>query len=450
MMTQATADLTTETTLDFSELVGRVIETKGNPKWLAEQRKAAFELYQAAPMPARVAHLWRYTDPSHFVPRLDPDSWPGAGQVDTNVPSMLEDGLSNGELSGIAYSNNGQVVKTEVTKDLERRGVRIVDLNDAANDWTEIVENRLGSVVGADFGKFEALISALWTAGLLIYVPKNVIIDKPIHVLTTLTADLGFTARRLLVVLEDGAALSLIDEYGEAGARKTVTAGTAAISEVFVGRNAQMQYIPIQNWGGNITSFLTQRARVEADGRIDTIMTALGSKVSKVDCGTELVGMGAESNIHGLGIGTGKQHFDHHTVHRHKSGSTMSDLTFKVALRDKANSVYTGLIGIDPKAEFCEAYQENRNLLLSRGANAETIPELEIANNEVQCSHGATVGKVDPEEIFYLGARGIDPREAVRLIVSGFVAPIIDKLPEGTRERIHDVALDRLGEAVDY
>ncbi|GAB4314792.1 MAG: Fe-S cluster assembly protein SufD [Candidatus Zixiibacteriota bacterium] len=449
MMTQATADLTTETTVNFSELVGRVTALKGNPAWLAEQRRAAFDTYQAAPLPARVAHLWRYTDPAAFVPRLDPDTWPGAGTVDKTVPAMLDTGLNEGDLSGIAYSNNGQVVKTQLLKELLDRGVRIVDLNDAANDVGDIVKNRLGTLVGADFGKFEALVSALWTAGLLVYVPKGVIIDKPVHVMTTITADIGFTARRLLVVVEDGASLTLIDEYGEAGARSMVTAGAAATVELFVGRNAEIKYVPIQNWGPNITSFLTQRAQVDADGRVNTVLTALGSKISKVDCGTELAGKGAESNIYGLAIGTGRQHFDHHTVHRHKAGSTQSDLKFKVALRDKANSVYTGLIGIEPKAEFCEAYQENRNLLLSPGANAETIPELEIANNEVKCSHGATVGKVDPEEIFYLGARGIDPREAVRLIVSGFVGPIIDQMPAGTRERIHEVALDRLGEAVD-
>ena len=177
---------------------------------------------------------------------------------------------------------------------------------------------------------------------------------------------------------------------------------------------------------------------------MEVVLAALGSSISKVNCGSLLTGKGAESNIFGLAIGDGKQHFDHRTVHEHQAGHTHSDLKFKVALRDKAHSVYTGLIRIDEEAAFCEAYQENRNLILSPDAKAETIPELEILNNEVRCSHGATVGRIDDLEVFYLESRGISRTEAIRLIVSGFVGPIADRLPEVVRDRLRDVIISRL------
>ncbi|HWO56670.1 MAG TPA: SufD family Fe-S cluster assembly protein, partial [bacterium] len=203
-------------------------------------------------------------------------------------------------------------------------------------------------------------------------------------------------------------------------------------------------YSAVQNWNSRTVSYLTSRARLDQDARLDTVFTTVGGAKVKVDAGAILAGKGAESNMYGLAIGDRAQHFDHHTVHLHESGHTRSDLHFKVALRDRANSVYTGLIRIDERADYCEAYQENRNLVLSPEAKAESIPELEIMNNEVRCTHGATVGKIDPQEIFYLMSRGIGKDDAVHLIVAGFVAPILDQVPPVMRDRIENIVLARL------
>jgi Fe-S cluster assembly protein SufD len=260
--------------------------------------------------------------------------------------------------------------------------------------------------------------------------------------LTAGPADGQQRLQRLLVVVEDHASATIIDEYGvgpgNGGGRASV------VIEQFVGDNARLNYVPVQNWGSDTVSLMTQRARLGADAHLETVMLSVGGGAGKTDCGAYLAGPGANSILYGLAIGDGKQHYDHHTVHHHQAPHTYSDLHFKVALKEKAESAYTGLIRIDEHAPNCEAYQENRNLLLSSGARAESIPELEILNKEVRCTHGATMGKIEPEEIFYLESRGIEHDEAVRLIVGGFVAPIVDHVPEVARRRMQEIVLRRL------
>jgi Fe-S cluster assembly protein SufD len=320
-----------------------------------------------------------------------------------------------------------------------------MDLNEAARAYPEIVRKHLGSLIGPDFGKFEALANALWSGGLFIYVPKNVDVAKPIHVTGSATPDGRALFQRHLVAIGENASLTLVDEYGLGQGDAGRSLRTNAIVELIVGAHAKVNFVTIQNWGREAVSYMTHRAHLDTGARMDTVMTSLGSRISKLDCGAALCGPGAESNIYGLAVCTEDQHFDHHTVHDHQAGSTHSDLHFKIAVRDRANSVYTGLIRIDKGAQFCEAYQENRNLILSPKARVETIPELEIMNNEVRCSHGATIGKINPEEIFYLESRGIGRADAVRLIVTGFIGPIVERIPEYTRKRLHEIMLERLG-----
>jgi Fe-S cluster assembly protein SufD len=175
-----------------------------------------------------------------------------------------------------------------------------------------------------------------------------------------------------------------------------------------------------------------------------TVPLVFGGALSKQNFGTILDGPGAQSDMYGLLFGTGYQQFDNHTLQQHNIGPTLSNIDFKVVLKDKARSAYTGLIRIENDAKTCEAYQENRNLLLNKGTKAESIPELEILNEDVQCTHGATVGPIDPLMVFYLQGRGIEREEAVRMIVSGFVASTLKLVPEDIRERLEEVVMERL------
>lgn len=431
-------------TVGAEAILGRIAELYSEPQWLTQHRRRAFDVYAATPVPDRVLHLWRYTDPAVFETA---DAMPPAAPDFTGTrefPAVLKDTLARDALAAAVYVREGLVWKLAVDAEYADAGVVVMDLHEAATQKGDLVRQHLGSLVGADFGRFEALANAAWAGGLLIHVPRGVHVTRPMHIMTAQPREATYLSGRLLVVLEEDAELTLIDEYGEGPGVDGRKCHASSIVELVVGRGARMHYSPVQNWDRGTCFFLTQRARLDRDASLETVLTSVGSGLAKVNSGAILAAAGATSNLFGLAIGDADQHFDHHTIHHHASDHTQSDLKFKTALRDRAHSVYTGLIRIDENAAYCEAYQENRNLLLSPHAKAETIPELEILNNEVRCSHGATVGRIDDEEIFYCESRGIERAEAIRLIVAGFVGPILDRLPEVARDRLRAVVVRRL------
>lgn len=415
------------------------------PDWLSAHRRQSLEIYRVTARPDRVSHLWRYTDPAQFENSSGRPA-PVAPSSGTRraFPAVIEQALAAESLAAAAYIRDGLVWKTAIDDAIAARGVMIMDLHEAALSRPDLVQPYLGALVGPEFGKYEAYINAAWTGGLLVYVPRGVQVDRPIHIVSAQPSAETYRSGRILVVLDSQSSLTLIDEYGEGTSAGEGNSHASNIVEIFVGDSARLHYSAVQNWNRGTTSYFTQRARLDSNSNLDTVLTSVGGATAKVDAGALLVGKGAESNMYGLAIGDRKQHYDHHTVHLHESDHTRSDLHFKVALRDEADSVYTGLIRIGERAAYCEAYQENRNLVLSSGARAESIPELEIMNNEVRCTHGATVGKIDPQEVFYLMSRGIEKDDAIHLIVAGFVGPIIDHLPANTRERLTDMVVGRL------
>ncbi len=216
------------------------------------------------------------------------------------------------------------------------------------------------------------------------------------------------------------------------------------IVELYGGRNTSLRYVSVQRWSEKVKWYFTQRAKLERDSQYMNLWAGLGSKMTKADIGSILNGPGTNVRMYGVTFAHKKQHFDQHTVHMHKSGNSFSDLDFKIVLKDKARSAYTGLIRIEENAMNCEAYQENRNLLINDGPRADTIPELEILNDEVKCTHGATIGPIDPMQLFYLQARGVPYEEAARLIVAGFVESTLNEMPENLRDRLHTYVEERL------
>lgn len=447
-MIPATIAHMTTTNLDSiapQKVLSGIADLYREPTWLSAHRKRALDVYRDTPRPDRVAHLWRYTEPALFENtngRSTPA--PPAPGTRRDFPDVITTALETESLAAAVYIRDGLVWKTAIDDTIASRGVLVMDLHEAALTKPDLVEPYLGSLVGPEFGKYEAYANAAWTGGLLVYIPRGVEVDRPLHIVTAQPQPGAFRSGRLLVIVESQASVTLVDEYGDGMSEDGANSHTTNIVELIVGNAARLHYSAIQNWNRGTTSYFTQRARLAADSHLDTVLTSVGAGTAKVDCGAVLAGKGAESNMYGLAIGDQKQHFDHHTVHLHESSHTLSDLHFKVALRDEANSVYTGLIRIEEDSEFCEAYQENRNLVLSPGARAESIPELEIMNNEVRCTHGATVGKIDPQEVFYLMSRGIAEDDAIHLIVAGFVGPILEHLPHVTHDRIESMVVGRL------
>lgn len=368
--------------------------------WLEAQRHAAWEMYGAAPRPDRVAHLWRYTDPALILP------------VPTAVDREWKPGLMRiGEVPA---------------------GVEVTGLREAIAAGGP-ARDRFGSLLPASFGPLEALNAAAWQDGVFVRVPRGLVVKDPL-VISSVLGDRPFNASRLLVILEDGAALTVVRDYtgGNAAGAQQVN----GVIEILAGADAAPRLVVVQELNRGARLALNQRTLAGRNSRCETVLCSFGGGVVKADIGTILDGEGAESESWGVIVGDARQHFDHHTVHEHRAGRTRSNFDYKTVLRDRARSAYTGLIRIDAGAKGCAAYQENRNLMLDETAKADSIPELEILNDEVQCTHGATMGPIEPEYIFYLQSRGIPKADSIRMYVEGFVEPALTRLPPALHDRL--------------
>lgn len=381
------------------------------PDWLKEKRQVSKSEFNGQSLPRRSLHLWRYTDPARL--------------------------LSLTERAPVAGSST--VVDT-----IKQNGVTILPLAEAVATQADLVKKYLYSQVNESTGKFEAMNGALWSDGIFVHIAANTHVENLIHLVHVAPMGGDQVYRRVLIVAEPGSKATIIDEYSGGSSDKGNVSGSNSVVEIIALQESEIKYINFQNHKPATQSFLTHRASLAGGARMETIMLPLGGKLSKQNFGVRLDGPGADSQMYGFTLGTDRQHMDNHTKHHHRHGDTTSDIQFKVVLKDRAESAYTGLIRIDQSAANCQAYQINRNLMLSEGAKAETIPELEILNEEVSCSHGATMGEIDPEEIFYLTARGLDRKQAIQMIVAGFTASIFDRLPEALREQVSKIVSSRL------
>ncbi len=417
------------------------------PEWLQAKRAGSLTSYNDLPLPQRGLHLWRYTDPRTFVIDSAEATTTSVESTFADVARVEKQHFDDGHLDALVIDNQGQTITSDLSADASAAGLVAGSLTAALDSHRELAERYLYALVNTAFGKFEAMNGALWQDGVFVYVPDNAVLTRPIHLLREAGTNGSRQFPRLLVIVGANAEATVIDEYGggadEAGDTPSYSNG---VVEVFGGAGSRTRYISLQRHGRGMNAYLTHRAQIANDASMVTVPLAFGGATTKQNFGVNLNGRGANSEMAGLLFGGNYQHFDNHTLHHHTVGDTYSNIDYRVALKDRALSAYTGLIRIDQKAKNCEAYQENRNLLLNPGTRAETIPELEILNEDVSCSHGATVGPIDPLMLFYLTCRGIPTDVATRMIVSGFVASTFDKIPSDARERVAAIVESRLGD----
>jgi Fe-S cluster assembly protein SufD len=418
--------------------------TRG-PQWLSDKRNSLRLNFNDTPLPRRGLKLWRYTDPAKFA--ADGTTSP-AFSPSTNfaeVEAELRRQLTDKHIAALVIDRGGREITTTVPDEIAKSGIVILPLAQAVSSHTPLIEPRLYQLVNSQTGKFEALNGALWQDGIFVYVPDNKTIELPIHLMREAGAGASRQFPRLLVVVGKNAQVTLVDEYSGGSTDAATGVSTShGVVEIFAGHDSRVQYLSLQRQTAGMNSYLTHRARIEAGAQMVTIPLAFGGNLSKQNFGVILDGAGADSRMFGLAFGTEHQQFDNHTLHHHAAGPTTSNIDFKVVLRDKAMSAYTGLIRIDHSAKGCQAYQENRNLLLTPGARAESVPELEILNEDVSCTHGATVGPIDPMQVFYLNCRGIDHDTAVRMVVAGFLNKTLQLVPEEIRDRVASLIQTRL------
>jgi Fe-S cluster assembly protein SufD len=376
-------------------------------------RSELLERYRAIPLPTTTDEHWRFTDLKGF----DPDAWSANGATEIASPAtMLEL-----DASGTAYVGEG--------------GLEIVSAPDGITfERLPEAHELLYSLVGHD-EKFAAHNAAMWTNGLLVRVPRGVVLDTPLYVRIANAVEGGSLFWRLLVVAEPESRFTLIEEY--VSASPDLGAYTNAAVEIVVQQAAKVEYVSVQNLSRGTWHFASHHARVERDAELDWVTGGFGSAKGKVWIQNDLAGPGATSRVTGAYFADGTQHLDYDTFQEHMAPSTTSDFAFKGALRDTARAVWRGMIRVEEGAQKTNAYQENRNLLLSKSAHADSIPGLEIMANDVRCTHGATLGQVDRDQLFYLMTRGLTRAEAERLIVRGFFQDVLDRIElEPVREAL--------------
>jgi len=410
-------------------------KSKGEPAWALDQRLAAWETFESLPMPARNDEEWRRTDLrrlklDRFAPVLA-----AAERVSTleqiATGSDASHSLQFGEASqrsGIVVSKDGGIAYAEVSPEVTAQGVIFTDLDTAIQQHPDLVKDSFATeAVPASFGKFEALHAAFWQTGSFLYVPRGVAVELPFRAFAIDTKVGQATFTHSLAVLEESAEAFLVDAF-QSETQEEATY-TSAVVELILRQNAKLRYVQVQDWGRHVWNFMTERATLARDAELKSLQVTLGSKFTKNSIGAHLRGENALAEMLGIFFADGDQFFDHHTWQLHESPYATSDLEFKGALKERARSVYSGLIKVSEGAQRTDAYQQNRNLVLSREARADTIPNLEIGANDVRCTHGATVSQVEEEHLFYLESRGIPRSEAQKLIVEGFFRPVIDRIP---------------------
>jgi Fe-S cluster assembly protein SufD len=414
------------------------LSARDEPGWLVDMRRNAWRRFQELPMPSVRDEEWMRTDIRLF--KLDrfgvPEQLAESPQEVPLPHAMLAAGV---ELGGHVASFDSRPYAAELSPKWAKQGVLFGSLDALVAEHGDLLRPFFERRVIDPFkDKFSALHAALWCGGALLYVPKKVRINEPLHALSALThgaVDFG----RTLVILDDGAEATMLSETVSTSAEGGgLHCGSI---ELIVEQAARLRYVNLQNWGHEVWHFAHQKAHVGREGRLQWTIGALGSRLAKVNQHVAMTGSDAEVQVNGVMFTEGRQHLSYNTHQHHQAPYCKSDLLYKAALQDRSRTVWRGMIKVDKGAQRTDGYQRNDNLMLSRDARADSIPGLEIEADDVRCTHGSTSGRVDDQQVFYAMTRGYTRREAVRMIVAGFFQQVFDRI---TIESVRDA----LGEAI--
>jgi Fe-S cluster assembly protein SufD len=393
---------------------------RGEPEWLRARRLAAFETFDAMSLPdTKRQEDWRQVDLkgldlNAYAPFQQPNGATPVGAVE-NVSGLLRQ-----------QGTSAPVISLDPA--LIKQGVILMPLQQAARDHRDLVERFLFSGARLDRDKFAAMHGAFFTGGTFLYVPAGVNIEQPIISQFWAGASSAAVLPHSLVIADRGSRFRYVDQFLSADPEAALLASGS--SEVFLEDGANVGYVALQHWNDRTWQFANQHFHLARDAQLRMVDVALGGRLARLRVEARLEGAGSNADLRGVFFGSGQQAFDFRTLQDHVAPHTTSDLLFKGALTDQAKSVYVGVVRVESEARGSSSNQANRNLLLSEKAKATSEPILEILNNDIlRCSHGATVGPVDPEHLFYLESRGIPAPVAERMLVQGFLGEVLDRLP---------------------
>ncbi len=414
--------------------------SKQEPAWMRDKRLAAWKRSQALAMPAGTEEAWRRTDlrglrwgDYHPVPLQVPMAAVREALPADLAPHM---GLPETTVGGVIMHQDGSPLWCALHETLRQQGVIFCDLDTAVQQHADLVEPHfMTGAVPVASNKFTALHGALWNGGVFLYVPRGVTVALPLQAVTAHIMASGMEQSHTLVIAEAQSQVTLVNE--QMSGRPDLPGLHNGVVELHLKAGANVTYLHMQNWSRRLWGFANHSAVLAADSQLRWATAGLGSRLHWTGLNVRLREPGSNAQLFGLMFTDARQHLDYQTTQDHMAPHTTSDLLFKSALLGRSRTVFRGVVWLHPEAQQTDAYQSSQNLLLSSRARADAIPILEIEADDVRCKHGATTGRIDDDQMFYLMSRGLSYQEAQRMIVQGFFETVVTEFPvEGLQEKI--------------
>jgi len=402
-------------------------ESRDFPDWFREQQREAWKQFQSLPSPTRKDQLWRFSN----VDLLDLTAFKSGGTLtDKDRDRILKQSRGLDDVAArLVFAGDQLIERDIVSEQLKKRGVIFQPLERAMVEHADLFRKHFMSqpaVLGS--AKFAALHKALVSSGTFLYVPRGVEIEFPIEIFHWLHSENASVFPHLLLVTDELAKITVVEHFRSLD--RQVAGFACGVNDLIAGPGAKVTYVCAQTWGDNVRALQMNTTTVDHEASALSLNLHLGAKYSRFESLSRLIGEGGRSDLLAVSVANGSQEFDARTLQDHLSPHTTSDLLYKNALDDRARCTFGGLIRVEPHAHFTDAYQKVRNLLLSDDAEANSMPGLEIMADNVKCSHGATSGQLDDEEMFYLRSRGIPIPVGQRLLVTGFLNEVIQRLDQ--------------------
>jgi Fe-S cluster assembly protein SufD len=422
------------------------LATRDEPDWVTQSRRQAFQHYRELLETELDPEEWRRVDlralrPDRF--QLSTGSEVSQATANSGTAETLLKGQA--EFAGHVTHVDGQLASHDLAEELAAKGVIFGDLAVVVREHSELIQKYfMTKAVDSKTDRFSTWHAAFWTGGTVLYVPRNTVVEAPLHSLITLQSEKAADFSHTLVILEEGASATLLEETAST-TEENLGLHVGAV-ELILAKDARLRYVQLQNWNHKVWHIGHQAGRVENNGFLQWTVGGIGAKLAHIHQDVVLEGRGAEAEVNGVTFSTDQQVHSFYTQQGHNAAETRSDLLYKQVLRDHARAIWRGMIRVEPEGQQTNGYQRNDSLMLSPTCRADAIPGLEIEADDVRCTHGATAGRVDEEQIFYCMSRGMSEYEAMHIIVEGFFQTVFDRIPvEVVRETLNQAIIKKLG-----
>ena len=403
-----------------SSHIEEISSSKKEPAWLKEYRKNSLSIYQE--MPIEVSPLYnKYTDAN----KMDPEQVSLSISTDTSIPEFLKKRLGELENETSIIQIGSNITQINISEELKSKGLVVSSIDNALNEHSDLVKKSLESSSSKE-DKFTALNNAAFNSGIFVYVPRNLILKNPIHLLSCLSVDGVSTIARNIIVTDESSKATVVQELYSPKASKQQA--YLELLNMIVGANSQLDITSLQMMDQSTVNFSTRRSDIAQDAKINSYLGLFGAMLSRYRIEYYLNGTGASINDSEIVFGNNDQSFDIQTNVTHQSPSTEGRVNEKSILKNKSKSLFKGMIRINENASKSQSFLSGRSILLDKGTKSDSIPGLEIFTNDVKATHSASVAQIDDEQIFYLNTRCLSRTEAERVIVEGFLEPLSRKM----------------------